>query len=412
MKAGLVVIGAGPAGLAAAVSAMESGVGDVVIVERDFEAGGILNQCIHSGFGLRYFNTELTGPEYAERFRELAGRRGVRVLFNTMALSVSSHGITALNPELGLFGIESGAVVLAMGCRERTRPAIAIPGSRPSGIMTAGLAQRYINIEGRMIGKRAVILGSGDIGLIMARRLTLEGAEVLACAELMPFSSGLSRNIAQCLDDYGIPLLLSHTVTDVRGRERLSGVTVAKVDENLRPVAGTETEYDCDTLLLSVGLIPENELSRAAGVAIDPRTRGPVVFDNNETSLPGVFACGNVLQVHDLVDYVTEEGNRAGAAAARYILGETTGGVEIPVEPGDNVAYTLPQKLRLSGAGHVQVYFRVKKPMESGDVVVSSDEEELYRISRTYMTPGEMEMVNVEKRGFKKRLLVTVEERL
>ncbi|MCL2539269.1 MAG: FAD-dependent oxidoreductase [Oscillospiraceae bacterium] len=411
MKAGLVVIGAGPAGLAAAVAARESGIDDVVIIERDREAGGILNQCIHSGFGLRYFKTELTGPEYAERFRDKLEGGGIRLLLDTMALSVSSREVTALSAKQGLIHIESKAVVLAMGCRERTRSAIATPGSRPSGIMTAGLAQRYINIEGRMIGRRAVILGSGDIGLIMARRLSLEGAKVLACVEIMPFSSGLARNIAQCLNDYDIPLLLSHTVTDIRGRERLSGVTVAKVDEKLEPVEGSKTDFECDTLLLSVGLIPENELSRAAGIAIDPKTKGPVVYDNNETSMPGVFACGNVLQVHDLVDYVTEEGERAGVSAARYILGQTgSRGVETAVFTGENISYVLPQKLRLSQEGSAELYFRVKRPMKRADIVIREGGRELRRLKRQHLAPGEMEVIEIAKKDIKADITVAAEE--
>ncbi len=412
MTTDLVIIGAGPAGLAAACSAKESGIESITILERDVEAGGILNQCIHSGFGLRYFKEELTGPEYAERFLDRATRNGINIFLDTMAISVSPNLVKALDAKAGLIEIETKAVILAMGCRERTRQAIAIPGTRPSGVMTAGLAQRYVNIEGKMIGKRVVILGSGDIGLIMARRMTLEGATVLACVELMPYSSGLSRNIAQCLDDYEIPLLLSHTVTDIKGRERLTGVTVMKVDEKRRPIPGSEIEYDCDTLLLSVGLIPENELTAAAGIEIDPRTKGPVVFDNNETSVPGIFASGNVLQVHDLVDYVTEEGERAGKAAAAYIL---SGNQEhsqdsLGVSNGENVSYTVPQRIKPGNADVFDLYFRVRKPIRKGDIVIRSEGTEIRRMSREHMAPGEMELVKLAKKTILGDIVVSVEE--
>ena len=325
----VVVVGGGPAGLAAACSAREAGAERVLVLERDKEPGGILNQCIHNGFGLHYFKEELTGPEYAGRFIQRASELGVEILLDTMVLSVEEdHTVRAVNCRDGLLEIQAGAVVLAMGCRERTRGAIAIPGDRPAGIFTAGTAQRYINIEGWMVGRRVVILGSGDIGLIMARRMTLEGANVLACVELMPYSNGLNRNIVQCLKDYGIPLYLSHTITNIVGRERVEQVVVSEVGADRRPIPGTEIKFDCDTVLLSVGLIPENELTRAAGIPIDSRTSGAVVFENMETVTPGIFSCGNVVHVHDLVDFVTAESRRAGAAAARYAAALPAGEAE------------------------------------------------------------------------------------
>ena len=321
----LIVIGGGPAGLAAACKAWEQGLRRVLVLERDCELGGILNQCIHNGFGLHRFGQELTGPEYAGRYIGLLEQTGVEVRLDTMVLQLvpgrdgRPHQVHAVNGKQGYQLLTAQTVVLAMGCRERTRGAISIPGERPAGIFTAGAAQRFMNIEGYMVGRRAVILGSGDIGLIMARRLTLEGAKVLACVELMPYSGGLTRNIVQCLQDYGIPLYLSHTVTDIRGHDRVEQVVVSRVGPDRQPIPGTEMVFDCDTLLLSVGLIPENELSRAAGIAIDPRTRGPVVDENRQTSVPGIFACGNVLHVHDLVDFVSAESERAGAAAPEHI---------------------------------------------------------------------------------------------
>lgn len=320
MTAEVVIIGGGPAGLAAAIAAKEAGVSDVLILERDRELGGILNQCIHNGFGLHTFKEELTGPEYAERFIEKAKQLNIPYLLETIVVSVGKDKkITAMNREKGLFEIQAKAVVLAMGCRERARGALNIPGFRPAGIYSAGTAQRYVNMEGRMPGKEVVILGSGDIGLIMARRMTLEGAKVKLVAEIMPKSGGLKRNIVQCLDDYGIPLKLETTVIDIKGKERVESVTIAKVDENRKPIPGTEEEVVCDTLLLSCGLIPENELSRAAGIEINPSTSGPVVSESMETSIGGIFACGNVVHVHDLVDHVSEEAAIAGEMAAKYV---------------------------------------------------------------------------------------------
>lgn len=320
MTAEIVIIGGGPAGLAAAIAAKEAGISDVLILERDRELGGILNQCIHNGFGLHTFKEELTGPEYAARYIEKAKRLGIWYMLDTMVVSVGKDKkITAMNREKGLFEIQPKAVVLAMGCRERSRGALNIPGYRPAGIYSAGTAQRYVNMEGRMPGKEVVILGSGDIGLIMARRMTLEGAKVKLVAEIMPKSGGLKRNIVQCLDDYGIPLKLSHTVIDIKGKERVESVTVAKVDGNRKPIPGTEEEVSCDTLLLSCGLIPENELSRGAGVEMNPDTSGPVVSETMETSIEGIFACGNVVHVHELVDYVSKEAEKAGRMAAKYV---------------------------------------------------------------------------------------------
>jgi len=317
----LIVIGGGPAGLAAACAAWERGLRKILLAERDRELGGILNQCIHNGFGLHYFKEELTGPEYARRFIEQLADTGVEVRLDTMVLEVTpERQVHMVGRDTGYRVEEAKSIILAMGCRERTRGAIAIPGTRPAGVLTAGAAQRYVNMEGWLPGRRAVVLGSGDIGLIMARRMTLEGAKVLACVELMPRSRGLARNIVRCLRDYDIPLLLSHTVTDIRGRERVEQVVVSRVDSERRPIPGTEMIFDCDTLLLSVGLIPENELTRQAGIEMDPRTGGARVRENMETSLHGVFACGNAAHVHDLVDHVTTESQRAGAAAARYVL--------------------------------------------------------------------------------------------
>mgnify|MGYP000096260876 CR=1 FL=1 len=357
----LVIIGGGPAGLAAAVAARKSGVQDILILERDSELGGILNQCIHNGFGLHTFKEELTGPEYAARFVTQVRELGIEYKLNTMVLDLAADKtVTAMNKTDGLFQLHPKAVILAMGCRERPRGALNIPGYRPAGIFTAGTAQRLVNMEGCLPGRRVVILGSGDIGLIMARRMTLEGAKVLCVAELMPYSGGLKRNIVQCLDDFGIPLKLSHTVVDIQGRERVTGITLARV-ENGKPVPGTEEHYDCDTLLLSCGLLPENELSRAAGVALNPVTGGPAVNESLETNLPGVFAAGNVLHVHDLVDYVSEEAAAAGEHAAAYIAGGgAAAGRTLPVRCENGVRYTVPTTIRPDCAGDtVTLRFRV-----------------------------------------------------
>ena len=398
----VIVVGAGPAGLAAACSAYENGAGKILVVERDREGGGILNQCIHNGFGLHYFKEELTGPEYAGRFLEMMKKTSAELLLDTMVLEVNQdREVLMMNPKDGCFSARAGAVVLAMGCRERTRGAIAIPGTRPAGVFTAGAAQRYVNIEGYMVGKKVIILGSGDIGLIMARRMTLEGAKVVACVELMPYSNGLNRNIVQCLNDYGIPLYLSHTITRILGDRRVEGVIVQKVDEKGRPVPGTERLFDCDTVLLSVGLIPENELSREAGIRLDPRTKGPVVFENMETSVPGIFACGNVVHVHDLVDFVTAESRRAGAAAARHALESAPEGEEpaVEVENGENVGYTVPQRVRTGRVEKfVEVFFRVRRVFRDSVIEVAAGDRILSSFRREHMAPGEMEHIVVPRK--------------
>ena len=410
----LIVIGGGPAGLAAACAAWEAGLRSVLVIERDQVLGGILNQCIHNGFGLTHFKEELTGPEYAGRFINQLAQTGVEVRCDTMVLQLTDSRQVICSGPQGYEVLQAESIVLAMGCRERTRGAIRIPGERPAGIYTAGTAQRYLNIEGYMVGKRVVILGSGDIGLIMARRMTLEGAKVLACVEVMPHSSGLTRNIVQCLNDYDIPLYLSHTVTDIRGHQRLEQVVVSAVDAARKPIPGTEMVFDCDTLLLSVGLIPENELTRMAGIQIDPHTNGAAVYENNETSCPGVFACGNVLQVHDLVDYVTAESIRAGQAAARYVLGgvQPEGSV-LPVEAGAGVSYVVPQRIRPAQVDKaVEFFFRVRQNMGPSRILVTQDGETVARFQRDRMAPGEMEHVRLPKQLLKgsRALQITVEE--
>mgnify|MGYP002560664689 CR=1 FL=1 len=392
----LLVVGGGPAGLAAAVAAKEAGCPRVVVLERDTEPGGILNQCIHNGFGLHYFKEELTGPEYAARFVRMAEEAGVEIETDTMVLDITRDRVVrAVSPSEGYREYRADAVVLAMGCRERTRGAIGIPGTRPAGVFTAGCAQRYLNIEGQMVGRRVVILGSGDIGLIMARRMVLSGAEVLACVELQPYSGGLQRNITQCLEDFGIPLYLSHTVTEIRGRRRVEQVVVSAVDEKRRPVPGSEMVFDCDTLLLSVGLIPENELSRGAGIPLDPRTNGPLVDESMQTGLPGVFACGNAVHVHDLVDFVSAESEKAGAAAARYALGEEIGGRCIELKNGNAVNYTVPQHIRVEGVDKLcEVFFRVNNVYRDRVITVTDEAGALLcRFPREHMAPGEMERI-------------------
>ena len=393
-KYDVIVIGGGPAGLAAACAACEKGAKKVLVIERDKELGGILNQCIHNGFGLHRFKEELTGPEYAGRFIQLLRQTKAEVMLDTMVVEITAdRRVCCINTVDGYRELKAGAVVLAMGCRERTRGAIAIPGDRPAGIFTAGAAQRYVNMEGYMVGRRVVILGSGDIGLIMARRMTLEGAKVLACVELMPYSSGLNRNIVQCLQDYNIPLYLSHTVVDIQGRERVTGVTVAKVDENRRPIPGTEIEFDCDTLLLSVGLIPENELTIGAGVQMSPLTNGAVVDDCLQTSVPGVFACGNVLHVHDLVDHVSNESFKAGKAAADYVQGKEHTGRLIAVKDGAGVRGAVPQQIRLEkGAEHapIDIMFRPDRVYQNQYIVVKADGKAVFAQKKMICTPGEM----------------------
>ncbi len=397
----IVIIGGGPAGLAAAVSAKKSGVDSILILERDRELGGILNQCIHNGFGLHTFKEELTGPEYAQRFIDQAKELEIEHRLNTMVMDISHEKVvTAMNREEGLFQIRAKAVILAMGCRERSRGALNIPGYRPAGIYSAGTAQRLVNMEGLMPGREVVILGSGDIGLIMARRMTFEGAEVKVVAELMPYSGGLKRNIVQCLDDFGIPLKLSHTVVDIKGKERLEGVTIAEVDGNGKPIPGTEEEYSCDTLLLSVGLIPENELSRGMGVEMSRVTSGPVVNESLETNIEGVFACGNVLHVHDLVDFVSEEAAAAGKNAAAYVKGERTeeGGREICLNPVDGVRYTVPVTINTARMDeNLSVRFRVGSVFKNCYVSAYFDDERVIHRKRQIVAPGEMEEIKLTK---------------
>ena len=400
MKRDIVIIGGGPAGLAAAEAAVQAGARDVLILERDTRLGGILNQCIHNGFGLHTFKEELTGPEYAARFEARVRALQIEYRLGTMVLSISPEKtVTAVSREEGLVTIEAKAVILAMGCRERARGALNIPGFRPAGIFSAGTAQRLVNMEGYMPGREVVILGSGDIGLIMARRMTLEGAKVRVVAELQPYSGGLKRNIVQCLDDYGIPLKLSHTVTEIHGKERVTGVTISAVDENLKPVPGTEEFYSCDTLLLSVGLIPENELSTGAGVALSRVTNGPVVNESLETNVPGIFACGNVLHVHDLVDYVSEEAAAAGRAAAVYLQqGEQREDKAIHINASGGVRYTVPSIIRPAYMPEtLTVRFRVDNIYKNRFVGVYFGDTRVQHRKKTVLAPGEMEQIVLKK---------------
>ncbi len=394
----VLVVGAGPAGLAAAIAAKEDGIDNLLVIEREHNPGGILRQCIHNGFGLHRFKEELTGPEYAQRDIDKAAEMGIEIQTDTTVLSVDgeNHLVTCVSSAKGIEVIEAKAIILAMGCRERPRGALATPGTRCAGIYSAGTAQKFVNLLGYMPGKRCVILGSGDIGLIMARRMTLQGAKVLACVELMPFSSGLNRNIVQCLNDYDIPLYLSHTVVDIKGKERLTGVTVAKVDENRQPIPGSEIEFDCDTLLLSVGLIPENELSEGAGVKMSPLTSGAEVDDVLQTNLPGIFACGNVLHVHDLVDHVSNESFKAGHAAAAYVKGQLVKAETIAVKDGDGVRGTVPQFIRKGVSESVDLMFRPSGVFRNATCVVKCGDREIARKKAMIFTPGEMAVVKLK----------------
>ncbi len=397
----LVIVGGGPAGLAAAVSAKDNGIESILIIERDKELGGILNQCIHNGFGLHTFKEELTGPEYASRFIEQAKERNIAYKLNTMVMDISPEKkVTAMNREDGMFEIQAKAIILAMGCRERSRGALNIPGYRPAGIFSAGTAQRLVNMEGYMPGREVVILGSGDIGLIMARRMTLEGAKVKVVAELMPYSGGLKRNIVQCLNDFDIPLKLSHTVVDIEGKDRVKAVTIAEVGPDRKPIPGTEERYTCDTLLLSCGLLPENELSKAAGVEINPVTSGPIVNDSLETSIDGVFACGNVLHVHDLVDYVSQEAATAGKNAAKYIQnGKDVDAKEVEILPVDGVRYTVPKFIRPTEMEDtLTVRFRVGDVFKNKAIATYFDDTLISKRKRPVMAPGEMEQVILDKK--------------
>ena len=392
----LVIIGGGPAGLAAAISAFDNGIKDILILEREQRLGGILLQCIHNGFGLHRFGESLTGPEYAHKFIEEVKKRNIEYYTGTTVLSVTDKKeIMYINSENGIETVKATAIVLSMGCRERSRGALNIAGTRPAGIFSAGTAQKYINVKGYSVGKRVVILGSGDIGLIMARRLTLEGAKVLAVCEIMPFSSGLKRNIEQCLNDFGIPLYLNHTITEIRGKERVTGVTASEVDKDKKPIKGTEMNFDCDTVLFSVGLIPENELTKGAGVELSPATKGAVVDENRQTSVSGIFACGNVLHVHDLVDFVSEEAELTGKAAAEYILKKGQNGCKYTVNAGENVGYVVPQKLSVN-ATDTKLYFRVRKVMRDATVVITCGDKTVLTQKRPVLTPGEMQTVTLK----------------
>jgi len=391
----LIIIGGGSAGLSAAVSAYENGVRDILVLERDKELGGILQQCIHNGFGLHTFKEELSGPSFAERFINLVKEKHINYKLNAMVIHLNDDKtLEYVSPEEGYNIIKASAIILAMGCRERTRGAIAVPGYRPAGIWSAGTAQRYINMEGFMVGKKIFILGSGDIGLIMARRLTLEGAEVKGVAEIMPYSNGLPRNIKQCLEDFNIPLFLSHTITKIDGLDRVSGVTIAQVDETMRPIPNTAKTFDVDTVLFSIGLIPENALSEEANIEMDPKTRGPKVDESYQTSINGVFACGNVLHVHDLVDFVAEEGRKAGIAAAKYINIQLQEGYFINTLAKTGIGYIVPQRIHPVNLDKtIELMFRVSKQYKNAEIVIKKDDEVLRVIKKKHLAPAEMEKV-------------------
>lgn len=397
----VIVVGGGPAGLAAALQARQNGAESVLIIERDKELGGILNQCIHNGFGLHHFKEELTGPEYAGRYIDEVKKTDIEYLLDTMVIQVTpDKQVYCTNEENGCMVLQGKAVVLTMGCRERTRGAIAIPGDRPAGVFTAGAAQRYVNIEGYMPGKRVLILGSGDIGLIMARRMSLEGAKVVGCVELMPYSNGLNRNIVQCLNDFDIPLYLAHTITDIQGKDgRVNKVVVQKVGSDRNPIPGTEITFDVDTVLLSVGLIPENELSKTAGIEIDPSTSGPIVYENMETSIPGIFAAGNVVHVHDLVDFVSAESEAAGKAAGQYVQnGEVSSATTLETK-AVNVGALVPQKIRKDAIEKsVQISFRVRTPMHDAKILIKDGQgNQVAQFKREHMVPAEMENLVLPK---------------
>lgn len=413
IKHSIVVIGGGPAGMAAAVAAFDAGVQDVVILDREEQPGGILKQCIHNGFGLHKLGRELTGPEYAAVYEQQVLSRGIKIYCETTAISLSKERVVLAQSKQGILKIKAGAVVLAMGCRERSRGALNIPGTRPAGVYSAGTAQKLMNCDGFAVGKRVVVLGSGDIGLIMARRLTLEGAKVEAVCELLPYSGGLKRNIVQCLQDYNIPLYLSTTVAEIHGAKRVEGVTVAKVDENRQILPETKRFIPCDTLLLSVGLIPENELTRGAGIALDPVTGGAAVDENRQTDAPGIFACGNVLQVHDLVDYVSDEAELAGKGAADFVLGSLPGGNLAATKAGPGVRYVLPQKVHSGCVKPVALFLRVSRPMGKVKYTVCSGGVELTHCTRLKAAPGEMEKIVLQPQQLQKaenEITVSLEE--
>ncbi len=388
----IIVVGGGPAGLAAAIAAYDNGVKDILILEREERLGGILNQCIHNGFGLTRFKESLSGPEYSARFIDGVRARNIEVRLQTTVLSIEQDkSIVAINAQDGVFTLQAKSVVLAMGCRERSRGALNIAGSRPAGVYSAGTAQKYMNIKGYLVGKEVVILGSGDIGLIMARRMTLEGAKVHAVCEIMPYSSGLKRNIVQCLDDFDIPLYLNHTITKIEGDKRVTGVVISKVDDKRQPIKGTERHIKCDTVLFSVGLIPENELTKGAGISLSPNTRGAIVRQNRETDINGVFACGNVLQVHDLVDFVSEESEIAGKAAAEFVKNGVTPRCEVEVLNGENIGYVVPQRLDKNIKGNVKLFFRATNVFRNCTITVKCGDKILVQRKKRVVAPGEME---------------------
>ena len=409
----IVIVGGGPAGMAAAIAAYDAGVKDTVILDREPDMGGILRQCIHAGFGLHRLGRELTGPEYADVFRQQVLERGIKVFYESTVTAVSPEKVVTAQSREGILKIQAKAVILAMGCRERSRGALNTPGTRPAGVFSAGTAQKFINCEGYMVGKRVVILGSGDIGLIMARRMTLEGAKVEAVCELMPYSGGLTRNIVQCLEDFGIPLYLSTTVCEIHGKGRLEGVTIAQVDQRRNPIEETKRYIPCDTLLLSVGLIPENELTRAAGIPMDPITNGAIVDEHCQTKVPGIFACGNVLQVHDLVDYVSDEAERAGLGAAEFVKNGEKNADYIPTKPGFGVRYVLPQQVSRNADEDVSLFLRVSQPFGKVKFTAKAGDTVLATAKRLKAAPGEMEKLTIKAELLKEisgEITVSLEE--